>query len=62
MAKENELTVDFKIALVKCNMTMKQFCIQHDFDYQKFNRAINGFTNFPEEYQKAVKDFIHTSK
>ena len=48
----------FKIALIKANKNMKEFCYENGIDYNVFNHAINGFTILKEDYSNILNEFI----
>ena len=49
---------EFKIKLVRNDISMLDFCSMHKFSYMKFNQSINGFIPMCEEYQVAINEFM----
>ena len=52
----------FKIALLRANKTMIEFCRENGFNYVYFNQAVNEMQPMKPEYLEAINDFMLQTK
>lgn len=52
------LVKKFRIRLIECDMTIKEFTISQGIDYGMFTAAINGHTNCRDSYTEAIEEFL----